>query len=116
MTVVAAAAVKPLWCNEVLSAGLLAHGSLFHHHLPHNDPFLGDASVFGDALFAGDALLSRCDVLVFGGGDSVFGDAAAPHNDASEASDRTSRVARAVSSGFSRVVCCWIQKRWVDYS
>ena len=112
----AAAAAKALWCNEMPPAGLLAHDTLFYHHLGRNDPLLGDAPVFGDARFVGDALLSHCDVPVLGDGARVFDDDSIPHNDVSEASDRTSHIARAVSSGFSQVVCCWIQRRWVGYS
>ena len=97
-------------------AGLLAQDSRLYHHLSHDDPLLGDAPVFGDAPLSGDAPLFPGDILVFGDGDLVFGDVLVPHNDVSEASDRLRRVARAVSFGTSRVLCCWHWGGWVGYS
>lgn len=108
--------MKHLWCNEMPSAGLLAHDSLIYHHLRRNNPLLGDGPSFGVARFSGDALLSHCGVLVFGGDAPDFDDVSVPENYVSEASGRTSHTVRAVSSGFSQVVYCWIRRRWVGYS
>ena len=98
------------------SAGLLAQDSRLYHHLPHDDPLLGDAPVFGAAPLSGDAPLSPGDILVFGDGDLVFDDVLVPHNDVSEASACLRRVAGAVSSGISRALCCWHWRRWIGYS
>ena len=99
----AVAVVRVPSCSETSIVGLASHGNLLGHNLLHDELVSGDARVVGRAL-------------LFDGDDPVLGDDPAPPSGVGETSFRRSRVARAVSSGFLRVVCCWSWRRWVGCS